>query len=440
MDAAGRRRGRQRRRRRRQGRRHAPASTPTPRCGPPACRRRRWPPSWPKPAAPPLDRAGRIAVLPRPHAPRTPRGVRDRRHGDRAQPAGRRRGGDAGRSARRQHDRPPAQGRGRGARSSTGTWAAWRPSGASGPSPACAELRLSGFAGWLVWFFVHLAFLTGFGNRLHDDVSRWLRSMLGRGRGRAGVQHGPRRRRPQPSGAGARDRPAQPVPIGARRRRHRRGVSRKRGHQHGPPVEQLGRRTERGDAVAVHADRRVRLLVGLPHRCAHRSRRRRRLVVRAPVRRPERLRQLVGSRGGNVPPRPVRHQRPDRAPLRARHQRARDDMEDPVGLGPRPRRVDHGAHPRAGHGHAPHPATRRRRCRVTCWCAPPTASRVAWRWNWCASPCSRYGRTAGRVVARGRHEPRGRCGRRRRHDPLAHRHGARGGGPPRARPPPAACR
>ena len=44
------------------------------------------------------------------------------------------------------------------------------------------RLHLSGFPGWVVWFFVHLAFLTGFGNRL-QTMSRWLRSMLGRGRG-----------------------------------------------------------------------------------------------------------------------------------------------------------------------------------------------------------------------------------------------------------------
>ena len=43
------------------------------------------------------------------------------------------------------------------------------------------SVRLSGFAGWLVWFFVHLAFLTGFGNRL-STMLRWLRSMIGRGR------------------------------------------------------------------------------------------------------------------------------------------------------------------------------------------------------------------------------------------------------------------
>ena len=43
------------------------------------------------------------------------------------------------------------------------------------------KLRLSGFPGWVVWFFVHLAFLTGFGRRLMT-MMRWLRSMLGRGR------------------------------------------------------------------------------------------------------------------------------------------------------------------------------------------------------------------------------------------------------------------
>jgi NADH dehydrogenase len=43
------------------------------------------------------------------------------------------------------------------------------------------RLRFSGFAGWLVWFFVHLAFLSGYGNRLMTML-RWLRSMVGRGR------------------------------------------------------------------------------------------------------------------------------------------------------------------------------------------------------------------------------------------------------------------
>ncbi len=42
-------------------------------------------------------------------------------------------------------------------------------------------IRLSGFPGWVVWMFVHLAFLTGFANRL-TTLMRWLRSMIGRGR------------------------------------------------------------------------------------------------------------------------------------------------------------------------------------------------------------------------------------------------------------------
>ncbi len=42
-------------------------------------------------------------------------------------------------------------------------------------------LRLSGFPGWVVWMFVHLAFLNGFGTRF-TTLWRWMRSMLGRAR------------------------------------------------------------------------------------------------------------------------------------------------------------------------------------------------------------------------------------------------------------------
>ena len=42
-------------------------------------------------------------------------------------------------------------------------------------------IHLSGFPGWLVWMFVHLGFLTGFGNRI-TTMLKWLRSMIGRGR------------------------------------------------------------------------------------------------------------------------------------------------------------------------------------------------------------------------------------------------------------------
>ena len=42
-------------------------------------------------------------------------------------------------------------------------------------------LRLSGFPGWVVWMFVHLAFLNGFGHRA-ATMMRWLRAMVGRAR------------------------------------------------------------------------------------------------------------------------------------------------------------------------------------------------------------------------------------------------------------------
>jgi NADH dehydrogenase len=42
-------------------------------------------------------------------------------------------------------------------------------------------LRVAGFLGWLMWLFVHLAFLTGFKNRFKTIVS-WTLSFLGTGR------------------------------------------------------------------------------------------------------------------------------------------------------------------------------------------------------------------------------------------------------------------
>jgi NADH dehydrogenase len=42
-------------------------------------------------------------------------------------------------------------------------------------------VRLSGFPGWVVWLFIHLAFLNGFGQRL-STLLRWTTSMIGRSR------------------------------------------------------------------------------------------------------------------------------------------------------------------------------------------------------------------------------------------------------------------
>jgi NADH dehydrogenase len=42
-------------------------------------------------------------------------------------------------------------------------------------------VRLSGLPAWIVWLFVHLAFLNGFGNRF-TTLRRWMTSMVGRAR------------------------------------------------------------------------------------------------------------------------------------------------------------------------------------------------------------------------------------------------------------------
>ena len=42
-------------------------------------------------------------------------------------------------------------------------------------------VRLSGFPGWVVWAFVHLTFLTGWGNR-STTLLKWTRSFIRRGR------------------------------------------------------------------------------------------------------------------------------------------------------------------------------------------------------------------------------------------------------------------
>jgi NADH dehydrogenase len=42
-------------------------------------------------------------------------------------------------------------------------------------------IRVAGFVGWLMWLFVHLAFMTGFKNRF-TTITQWLMSFIGRGR------------------------------------------------------------------------------------------------------------------------------------------------------------------------------------------------------------------------------------------------------------------
>ena len=147
-------------------------------------------------------------------------------------------------------------------------------------------------------------------------------------------------------------------------------------------------RAERGGTVAVPADRRLRVSVQLPHGCARRRRRGDRLAVRPELRLAERLRQPARPGGRLLPLRPVRDQPPDRARLRRRDERPRDDLEDAQRLGRRPRRADDGR-----------PATTRTRSRrtpgprptttpTTCSYERSSASRATSRSSSSASPPS----------------------------------------------------
>jgi NADH dehydrogenase len=44
------------------------------------------------------------------------------------------------------------------------------------------RLRFTGLIGWLMWLVVHLAFLTGFKNRLATVAANWTVAFVGRGR------------------------------------------------------------------------------------------------------------------------------------------------------------------------------------------------------------------------------------------------------------------
>ena len=72
-------------------------------------------------------------------------------------------------------------------------------------------LRLSGFPGWVIWAFVHLAFLTGFGNRL-STLLKWTRVLHRPGSARAGVQRHAYGRGSQPAVLGQDRRAAPPSP------------------------------------------------------------------------------------------------------------------------------------------------------------------------------------------------------------------------------------
>ena len=191
-----------------------------------------------------------------------------------------------------------------------------------------------------------------------------------------------------------------------------------------------GRAAERRGAVAVHADRRLRVPVGLPHGRAGGSGRRDRLAVRAALRLAQRVRVAARPRRRVVPARPVRDQRPERPHLRAGHQHAGDGLEDAHRLGDGARCADHGPAPRRGHDHPPYAAAGRRGRRARAGARRCCASTASVEIELVCEPAFDYGRVPGAVVARRRSPPR-RRDRRRSDDPAADRHAARDRGQPR---------
>ncbi len=142
---------------------------------------------------------------------------------------------------------------------------------------------------------------------------------------------------------------------------------------------------ERGGAVAVPADRGLRVPLRLPHRRARRARRRGRLALRPELRLAERVREPARPRGRLLPVRPVRDRPSDGARLRAGHERARDDLEDAVGLDRRPRCPDDGPDATTRTRSRPTRGRRPTTTPTTCWSGPSSASTDGSRSSWSAS-------------------------------------------------------
>ena len=119
-----------------------------------------------------------------------------------------------------------------------------------------------------------------------------------------------------------------------------------------------------------------------------------RLALRPALRLAERLRQPARPRGRLLPVRPVRDQPPDRAVLRAGHERPRDDLEDADRLGRRPRRADASGRATTRTRSRRTPARRPTTTPTTCSCARSSASRATSR---SSSSASRSSTTAGRL-------------------------------------------
>ena len=140
--------------------------------------------------------------------------------------------------------------------------------------------------------------------------------------------------------------------------------------------------------LAVPADRRLRLPVGLPHRRAGRLRRLDRVDVPAALRLAVGVRRDARPRRGQLAGRALRRLRAGRPALHPGHEHDRDDLDDAAGLAARGRRADDR---RRGTTTSTAPATRARRPTTTptiCWCGWSSASRGRCRSRSCASRCS----------------------------------------------------
>ena len=126
---------------------------------------------------------------------------------------------------------------------------------------------------------------------------------------------------------------------------------------------------------------------------------------------------LLDRAGRLLPVRPVRDQPSDRARLRARHERARDDLEDAGRLDRRPRRADDGPDATDEDESRRTPGRRPTTTPTTCSCAPSSASTGRVEVELVCEPAFDYGRDAGRVDARRRRPAHGRRDRRRPDDP-----------------------
>ena len=128
---------------------------------------------------------------------------------------------------------------------------------------------------------------------------------------------------------------------------------------------------------------------------------------------------LLDREAGSLPLRSLRHQRPDGAELRARHERAGHDVEDAVGLGGGARRPDDGARREGRTTSRPTPARRPTTTPSTSWSAWRSASSGRVEMELVCEPVFDYGDVPASWTMADGERPRRRRDRCERHRPAA---------------------